>query len=260
VDLFLRQRHTGAWLANDTSCGVGHAPPTPLQRSVRAVADRLAWAAEREGRVEVGEDVKVMGVRHGHHVRLTVACAFVGRHLDDVEGYLAAKARVKRLAEEAAASVPGGEGTVDVNTGDDPRHGAVYLTVTGTSAEGGDDGQVGRGNRCNGLITPFAPMSLEAAAGKNPVTHVGKLYNLAASRIASAVVATVPGVESAQCFLVSQIGRPISDPQAAEVHVSLAPGQHVALVRPRIQELVREHVSRVDTLWQDVLAGDAPAY
>lgn len=59
-----------------------------------------------------------------------------------------------------------------------------YLTVTGLSAESGDDGQVGRGNRVNGLIAPYRPMSLEAAAGKNPVTHVGKLYNIIAMRIA----------------------------------------------------------------------------
>jgi S-adenosylmethionine synthetase len=42
------------------------------------------------------------------------------------------------------------------------------LTVTGTSAENGDDGQVGRGNRINGLITPYHPMSLEATSGKKP--------------------------------------------------------------------------------------------
>jgi S-adenosylmethionine synthetase len=35
-------------------------------------------------------------------------------------------------------------------------------------------------------------MSLEAAAGKNPVTHVGKLYNIAAHDIAQTIVETVP--------------------------------------------------------------------
>ncbi len=34
---------------------------------------------------------------------------------------------------------------------------------SGLSAETGDDGQVGRGNRVNGLITPNGPMSLEAS-------------------------------------------------------------------------------------------------
>jgi len=30
----------------------------------------------------------------------------------------------------------------------------------------------------HGLITPYRPMNMEATAGKNPVTHVGKLYNI----------------------------------------------------------------------------------
>jgi S-adenosylmethionine synthetase len=42
-----------------------------------------------------------------------------------------------------------------------PGKGSVYLTVTGTSAEAGDDGEAGRGNRVNGLITPYRPMTME---------------------------------------------------------------------------------------------------
>jgi S-adenosylmethionine synthetase len=67
---------------------------------------------------------------------------------------------------------------IAINAADHLPAGAVYLTVTGTSAEAGDDGEVGRGNRVNGLITPYRPMSLEAAPGKNPVTHVGKNLQL----------------------------------------------------------------------------------
>lgn len=80
---------------------------------------------------------------------------------------------------------------VDVNAADNPAEGAIFLTVTGTSAEAGDDGQVGRGNRINGLITPGRPMSLKAAAGKNPVTHVGKIYNVVAREIAEMLVANL---------------------------------------------------------------------
>lgn len=82
----------------------------------------------------------------------------------------------------------------------------MTLVVSGTSAEAGDDGEVGRGNRINGLITPGRPMSLEAAAGKNPVSHVGKIYNVLARDIAEAVVARVPEVASAECCMVSRIG------------------------------------------------------
>jgi S-adenosylmethionine synthetase len=53
---------------------------------------------------------------------------------------------------------------VVVNAADDLEAGSVYLTVTGTSAEAGEDGEAGRGNRVNGLITPFRPMTMESAA------------------------------------------------------------------------------------------------
>ncbi len=73
---------------------------------------------------------------------------------------------------------------VHVNTADDIKKKSVFLTVTGTSAEMGDDGSVGRGNRCNGLITPNRPMSMEATSGKNPINHIGKMYNLLSTQIA----------------------------------------------------------------------------
>lgn len=69
--------------------------------------------------------------------------------------------------------------------------------MTGTSAEAGDDGEAGRGNRINGLITPFRPMTMESVAGKNPVTHVGKLYNITAGLIAQRLVDEVADVAEA---------------------------------------------------------------
>ena len=93
--------------------------------------------------------------------------------------------------------------------------------MTGSSAEAGDDGEVGRGNRVNGLITPHRPMTMEATAGKNPVSHVGKLYNIVASRIANRIVGEISDAEAATCTMVSRIGDPIDQP--AIVEVTLAP-------------------------------------
>jgi len=119
-----------------------------------------------------------------------------------------------------------------------------YLTVTGTSAEAADDGEVGRGNRATGLITPYRPMSIEAVAGKNPVSHVGKLYNLLAARIAAEAVAGAPGVEEACCVLVSRIGRPFREPDMADVRVRLAP--HAELPRARLEHITRAQLARAD--------------
>ena len=95
----------------------------------------------------------------------------------------------------------------------------IYLTVTGTSIEMGDDGATGRGNRGNGLITPMRPMTMEAIAGKNPVSHVGKIYNVLAQKAAAEIV-ELEGVEEAYVTLVSKIGSPISQPLLRGVQIS----------------------------------------
>ena len=70
---------------------------------------------------------------------------------------------------------------MSINTRDDAARQELYLTAIGSSIESGDEGVVGRGNRANGLISMLRPMSVEGVSGKNPVYHVGKLYNLAAT-------------------------------------------------------------------------------
>jgi S-adenosylmethionine synthetase len=248
--LFLRRRETGAPLANDTSLGVGFAPLDALERAVLAVERRLNSPEVKTAQPEIGEDVKVMGLRDGGKLSLTVACALVGRHVADLDDYLRKKARIRDIAAAAA-----GGAEVAVNTADGDTAESVYLTVTGLSAEAGDDGQVGRGNRVNGLITPYRPMSLEAAAGKNPVTHVGKLYNLLADRVARALVAEVSGVREAYCYLVSQIGRPVTEPQLVDLKLRLEDPAALSALRARVEDLARAELAGVTTLWRGLLEG-----
>lgn len=80
---------------------------------------------------------------------------------------------------------------------------------------------MGRGNRVKGLITPDRSMTMEAAAGKNPATHVGKLYDIIAQDITASTVHELPGVEEATCFLVSRIGHPIQEPQVVDLRLQL---------------------------------------
>jgi len=249
--LFLRRREAGAPLANDTSLGVGFAPLDELERTVLAVERKLNSPEVKAAQPEIGEDIKVMGVRSGGDIALTVACALVGRHVSDIGDYRAKKARVRELAAAAA----GGSAEVAVNTADGDTADSVYLTVTGLSAEAGDDGQVGRGNRVNGLITPYRPMSLEAAAGKNPVTHVGKLYNLVANRIARALVAEVAGVREVYCYLVSRIGNPITEPQVMDLKLRLDDPDALPALAPRVADIARVELEGVTTLWRQLLEG-----
>lgn len=259
VDMFGRAGARAApWVANDTSLGAGYAPLSSLERVVLAAGERLR-ALSRET-PEVGEDVKVMGVRRGERMHLTVACAFVGAHLRDLDDYAARRDVLRREVSKAAGLARGGDVTVEVNAADDLAARRVYLTVTGTSAEAGDDGEVGRGNRVNGLITPYRPMTLEAAAGKNPVSHVGKLYNVLAHRIAAAIVAEVPDVAEARCFLVSTIGRPVDDPSVVDVQVRTRGGVPVEAVRGRVLDVARAGVATVETLADEIVAGRVRLY
>ena len=260
IELFSRSQREGIRLANDTSIGVGFAPLTDLEKSVAAVEARLNSSEVKRAEPALGEDVKVMGIRRAGQIRLTVSCAFVGRFLAGEADYLEKKDRAREIALAAAKSVTEREVSVEVNTADDPKRGQVYLTVTGTSAESGDDGEAGRGNRANGLITPYRPMTLEAAAGKNAVSHVGKLYQIAGRRIAESIVAGVSGVAAAECCLVSQIGRPVADPQIADVRVRVRDGRQLADVRRHVEEIVRAELGRVETLWREFLEGRVTVY
>jgi len=260
VELFERRRGSAPRLANDTSMGVGFAPLTPLEGAVLAVERGLRQGAPPER----GEDVKVMGVRVDARSELTVACAFVDRHLRELDAYLDARRRAAAAARDAASIVLDTEPRVDVNAADDPAAGSVYLTVTGTSAEAGDDGQTGRGNRGNGLITPGRPMTLESIAGKNPITHVGKLYNVAAARIAETLVAEVEEVREAHVLLVCRIGAPIEEPQV--VHVRLRPERpgRANDLAPLARAIAIRHLDGLGSLWQSLLSlnlatGESPA-
>lgn len=252
AELFLRGAQAGVPLANDSSFGAGFAPLDRLERALLAVERSLCAAGP-----EIGDDIKVLGVRSADRLELTVACAFVGRHVASLSDYFAKKENVRALAAAAARQAAGGEVNVEVNTADGESAGSVYLTVTGLSAEAGDDGQVGRGNRVNGLITPYRPMSLEAAAGKNPVSHTGKLYNLLAERIARAL-GEEDGVDEAYCWLLSRIGAPVTEPQLADVRLRLADPGAIDALRRGAAKIVRAELHAAPELWREVLAGRCP--
>lgn len=256
VQIFEAYRRGGRVLANDTSIGAGFAPLSELESLVLATERRLNSPAFKLAHPETGEDIKVMGVRHASGIELTVACAFVDRYLPDLEAYGRAREALRADVLAHAANYTSLRVAAVVNAGDDPERGDIYLTVTGTSAEAGDDGQVGRGNRVNGLITPGRPMSLEAVAGKNPVSHVGKLYNIAARNLAQAIHDALPEASEVHCYLLSRIGAPIAEPQCVDVRVCWRNGEDTPWHRRRIEELARAELARIPLLATELLAGN----
>lgn len=252
--LFSRRPGSEIPLANDTSIGVGYAPRSPLEQLVRAIEKCMNGRNRRE-HPAWGEDIKIMGVRNGRTVYLTVACALIGGHVQHLNDYFAEKTSIQALMQELALQHGFETCEATINSADDPSTGAIYLTVTGTSAEAGDDGEVGRGNRVNGLITPGRPMSLEAAAGKNPVTHVGKIYNVLARDLTEALTREIPQIAAAHCVMVSRIGAPVTSPAFLHLKLATRDGIPAIQLRPRVEEITVEYLSRVPKLIDEFVAG-----
>jgi S-adenosylmethionine synthetase len=252
-ELFARRSASEVPLANDSSIGVGYAPLTPLERIVLDAETALNSGSQRASIPALGEDIKILGVRRGEDIELTVACAFLGGLLRDMAAYLEAKEQVRVAVRELVRAAAPGEVSVAVNVADDPDRGAAYITVTGTSAEAGDDGEAGRGNRANGLITPYRPMTLESAAGKNPVSHVGKLYQYVAQDIAEALVTGIDAAQAAECCLVSRIGHPVDDPQIVDVRLELRDDSPAMSHEREVAAVVSDALARLRTAWREPL-------
>lgn len=234
--------------ANDTSFGVGYSPMSPTEKLVLEAELLLNHAYTKKKWPQIGEDIKVMGTRVGEKIHLQVAAAIISTKTKDAEEYANVMEGIQSLLSDTATKITNMEVEVSVNTADVPTEGLYYLTVTGTSAEHGDDGQVGRGNRANGLITPYRPMTLEAAAGKNPVSHVGKTYNVAAREITEKVVKEHPELTQVYCYIVSQIGAPITRPQA--INVELYGDCDIDKVTTSVSSISEEVIAKLPRVWE----------
>ena len=247
-------------VANDTSAAVGYAP---LSETERIVLGTERWLNSRETKQRfpvIGADIKLMAVRNSGELSLTTAIAFIDQYVSSVQDYFEQKetitTEIKRHVEsqlETIATV-----NVQLNTLDEPQLGksGIYLTVTGTSAECGDSGEVGRGNNVRGLICLNRPVSNEAAAGKNPVSHVGKIYNLLSYEIADRIHETVEGVEEVYVWLVSQIGRPISQPLLGSASVRLKSDVMLSDVEAEIQEVFQNQLDDIAGFCDRLIGGN----
>ncbi|MHA1654481.1 MAG: methionine adenosyltransferase [Candidatus Thorarchaeota archaeon] len=234
--------------ANDTSFGVAYAPLSPTEKLVLESELLLNDPDTKKKWPQIGEDIKVMGTRIDDRIHLQVAAAIISSETRDADEYANVMDGIRDMLLDLATKITDMPVEVAVNTADDPKQGLFYLTVTGTSAEHGDDGQVGRGNRANGLITPYRPMTLEAAAGKNPVSHVGKTYNVAAKEIVERVVEENPDLEQVYCYIVSQIGAPITEPQA--VNIELYGDANIEAIRKSVASIAEEVIAKLPEVWK----------
>jgi len=205
--------------ANDTSTLVGYAPLTTLEKSVLELERYLNSKDFKKRFPESGEDIKVMGLREDNNFTFTIAMAFVDRFVKSEDDYFKKKDEIKEEIKNFLKQKFEVKAEVYLNTLDERGKGeeGCYLTVTGTSAESADSGEVGRGNRVNGIIALNRPAGSEAAPGKNMISHVGKIYNLLAFDIASKIYEKIR--KHNYVWLLSQIGRPVNKPLVISVEV-----------------------------------------
>lgn len=261
VDIFKRKGKEEVLGANDTSAAVGYAPMTQTEKTVLRTEKYLNSKDFKREFPESGEDIKVMGLRMNDGLRLTVSMALIDRFVESERDYFRKKeAILERIKDFVNENAGFNRVKVDLNTLDVKGRGinGVYLTVLGTSADGADSGQVGRGNRVNGVIPLNRPVCSEAAAGKNPVSHVGKIYNILTHRIANQVYAQVPGLEEVYIWLLSQIGKPINQPAIAAAQVILKPGTSISNIRKDIREVINFELENIDKFCTDLAHGKIP--
>ncbi len=239
-------------LANDTSFGTAFAPLTETEQLVLETERLLNSKQFKQKLPEVGEDIKVMASRLENEIRLTIAVAMIASLIPDKDHYRNVHEEVRNQVADLVVKITPKNVSIDINTGDNPEKDSYYLTLTGTSAEHGDDGQVGRGNRTTGLITPYRPQSLEAACGKNPINHTGKLLNVAAQNIAKRIDAEIHPIE-ANVYLLSQIGQPITEPQLANVELILENEAQINMTKNDVEAIIEEELDRLPSLWEGIL-------
>lgn len=248
--------------ANDTSAVVGYAPDTDTERLVRATEHHVNSAAFKLHFPEVGEDVKVMGYRRDRDLLLTLAIAFVDRHIRNIAVYFSRKEEIRLAIIHFLATQQHSLSNihVQINTLDNPEQGesGAYLTVLGTSAENGDCGQVGRGNKANGLISLNRPMNTEAVAGKNPLSHVGKIYTLLARQIAEKIHVQVPGLAEVNFWLGSQIGKPLDRPAIASAQLIPQAGLNIEEIRPQVTEIIELELAGIGDFSARLARGELP--
>ncbi|MBI5025539.1 MAG: methionine adenosyltransferase [Nitrospirae bacterium] len=261
TDIFMRAGEIR--VANDTSAAIGYYPLTPTERAVLSLEGYLNSFEFKSLYPETGEDVKVMGMRDGRNLDITVAMPMLADYIHAEADYFNKKELLHRVMVrhlEDGFKDFFNEIEVHFNTLDKQGRGlgGIYLSVLGTSAEDADSGQVGRGNRVNGLISMNRPMGTEAAAGKNPVSHVGKIYNIFSHKVARDIYERVEGLKEVYILLLSRIGTPINEPQVASLQLSVEDGADLNEVTRKSREIMEEELSRIGDFCFELAMGKYP--
>jgi S-adenosylmethionine synthetase len=248
--------------ANDTSAAVGYAPLTETERIVLKAERFLNGAEFKRKNPDSGRDVKIMAIRQREKLELTVAMPLLDKHITSEDIYFQRKETICRALRSRLLACRDNLNDIAINMNTLDRAGGgmagMYLSVLGTSAEDADSGEVGRGNQVNGVIALNRPRGSEAAAGKNPVSHVGKIYSVLTHVIAAQIHEGVAGVRQATVWLCSRIGAPVNQPQIAAVQVALDDRTTLSAIEADIRRIVAGALERLPEFCRELANGQYP--
>ncbi len=243
--------------SNDTSALVGYAPFTKTESIVLSTEEYLNSKDFKKEFPESGEDVKVMGFRNQNHLELTIAMAFVDKFVESEANYFRRK---QEMLNSLLEYLKNEDFSIDarINCLDNENSGidGLYLTVLGTSADSADSGEVGRGNMANRVISPSRPAGAEATAGKNPVSHIGKIYNALSFKLADEIQSAIPEMDEVFVWMYNIIGRPVKEPKAVVVQPILQNRAEIgANEKKQIEEIIVSNLENIDSFCNDLILG-----
>ncbi|MFW5964087.1 MAG: methionine adenosyltransferase, partial [Natronomonas sp.] len=97
-------------------------------------------------------------------------------------------------------------------------------------------------------------------SGKNPVNHIGKIYNLLSTDIAESVVDEVSGIREIRIRLLSQIGQPIDKPHVADANLVTEDGVEVGDIEDEVEAIIDRELANVTSITKRVIDGELTTF
>jgi S-adenosylmethionine synthetase len=198
-----------------------------------------------------------MGFRKDNTLDLTIAMAFVDAHVDSENHYFKRKQdMLQSISEFHKKRGDFDEVKITMNNLDTKNKGieGLYLTVLGTSADNADSGEVGRGNMANRVISLTRPAGSEATAGKNPVSHIGKIYNALSFKLAGEIQKTIPDLE-VLVWMYNVIGKPVNEPKAIIIQPISDKELDISKFESAIKKIVEQNLNKMDEFCMQLASG-----
>lgn len=235
------QRHNNHNRCNDTSTTVSYYPMSKLEQAILNIEQLFNSSQYKKINPWVGSDIKVMGIRKNDTVEITSCIPMISKYIKNLEDYKNKLTNLKKDIElEIRKKFPKHNIKIYLNTRDNYENNDLYMTLIGSAIESGDEGAVGRGNRSRGVIPFSRNFSMEAACGKNPVYHTGKLFTAIGDQISQQIYEKYHVENVVYC--TSKMGDKIAEPWSISIELNKKISEDsITEINKMVNELLQNH-------------------